>query len=218
MEKYLVLDTETTNSLDDPFVYDIGFAVIDAEGTVYESHSYVIADFFLDKEMMASAYFAEKIPQYWEDIQNGKRSLRRLKTVKFILKDVCVQYNIQKIIAHNAVFDYKSCNYSQRYSTSSKYRYFFPYGIEIWDSLKMSREIFGKDEAYKNFCISNNYVTANNKPKLTAEVLYRYISGNNEFIESHTGLEDVMIEKEIFVECLRRGCIDGALYTSKLPN
>ena len=218
MEKYLVLDTETTNSLDDPFVYDIGFAVIDAEGTVYESHSYVIADFFLDKEMMANAYFAEKIPQYWEDIQNGKRSLRRLKTVKFILKDVCVQHNIQKIIAHNAVFDYKSCNYSQRYSTSSKYRYFFPYGIEIWDSLKMSREIFGKDEAYKNFCISNNYVTANNKPKLTAEVLYRYISGNNEFIESHTGLEDVMIEKEIFVECLRRGCIDGALYTSKLPN
>ena len=29
MEKYLVLDTETANSLDDPIVYDIGFAVID---------------------------------------------------------------------------------------------------------------------------------------------------------------------------------------------
>ena len=55
MEKYLVLDTETANSLDDPIVYDIGFAVIDATGHVYESHSYVIADFFLDKELMASA-------------------------------------------------------------------------------------------------------------------------------------------------------------------
>ena len=39
---------------------------------------------------------------------------------------------------------------------------------------------------------------------MTAEVLYRYIKGNKDFIESHTGLEDVMIEKEIFVECLKR--------------
>ena len=70
MEKrYIVLDTETTNSLDDPIAYDIGFAVIDEYGTVYETHSYVIADVFLDKDLMASAYFADKIPQYWEDIK-----------------------------------------------------------------------------------------------------------------------------------------------------
>ena len=28
-EKVIVLDTETTNSIDDPIAYDIGFAVID---------------------------------------------------------------------------------------------------------------------------------------------------------------------------------------------
>ena len=54
-KKYIVLDTETTNSLDDPMAYDIGFAVIDEYGTVYETHSYVIADVFLDKDLMASA-------------------------------------------------------------------------------------------------------------------------------------------------------------------
>lgn len=218
MEKYIVLDTETTNSIDDPIVYDIGFAVIDSTGKVYESHSYVVADVFLDKELMASAYFSEKIPQYWEDIKEGKRSLRKLKTIKYILRDVCVQYNITKIIAHNASFDYKSCNYSQRYLTSSKYRWFFPYGVEIWDSLKMAREVFGKDKVYNEFCKMNNYMTSLNKPKLTAEILYRYLTNNNNFVESHTGLEDVMIEKEIFVECLKRGCINGVLYASKLPN
>jgi DNA polymerase III epsilon subunit-like protein len=218
MEKYLVFDTETTNSIDDPIVYDIGFAVIDDMGKIYESHSYVVADVFLDEELMASAYFADKIPQYWKDIQEGKRHLRRLKTIKFILKDVCRQHNITKIIAHNAAFDYKSCNFSQRYLTSSKYRWFFPYGVEIWDSLKMAREIFGKDKEYQKFCADNNYLTTYKKPKFTAEVLYKYLSGDNNFIESHTGLEDVMIEKEIFVECLRRGCIDGVLYAPKLPN
>ena len=38
-KKYIVLDTETTNSLDDPMAYDIGFAVIDEFGAVYEFHS-----------------------------------------------------------------------------------------------------------------------------------------------------------------------------------
>ena len=33
----------------------------------------------------------------------------------------------------------------------------------------------------------------------TAEILYRYISGNNDFVEVHKGYEDILIEKEIFV-------------------
>lgn len=41
-----------------------------------------------------------------------------------------------------------------------------------------------------------------NRPRLTAEILYRYLTNNVDFVESHTGLEDVMIEKEIFKACL----------------
>ena len=43
------------------------------------------------------------------------------------------------------------------------------------------------------------YVT---KSKTRAEILYRYITLNNEFVEDHTGLEDVLIEKEIFAKCM----------------
>ena len=32
MKKYIVFDSETTNSIDDPFCYDIGFIVIDETG------------------------------------------------------------------------------------------------------------------------------------------------------------------------------------------
>ena len=35
---------------------------------------------------------------------------------------------------------------------------------------------------------------------------------DNEFVESHTGLEDVMIEKEIFCECVKRGIENGKLW------
>jgi hypothetical protein len=44
----------------------------------------------------------------------------------------------------------------------------------------------------------------NPRVRLTAEILYRYITGNNDFIESHTGLEDVLIETKIMSHCFRQ--------------
>ena len=58
-------------------------------------------------------------------------------------------------------------------------------------------------EEYKKWCENHNYMT-NGRPRATAEILYRYMTGNNNFIESHTGLEDVLIEKEIFAWCIRQ--------------
>lgn len=212
-EKFIVIDTETANSIDDPIVYDIGFAVVDRTGKVYETHSYAIADVILDNEMMSTAYYADKLPQYWEEIKNGKRLLRHFKTVKMILADVCKQYDIKVVVAHNARFDYRSLNLTQRYITSSKYRYFFPYGIKIWDTLKMSRKVLKENEEYAQFCEDNGYITKNKQKRFTAEILYRFITGDNEFIEKHKGLDDVLIEKDIFAYCLNKNPeINGALW------
>ena len=212
---FLVLDCETTNTIDDPFAYDVGFAVVKATGEVLEAHSYVVADIFLDKDLMASAYFADKIPQYWEDIKSGKRILRRFKTIKAILRDVVAQYDIRYVVAHNAGFDYRSLNYTQRLLTSSKWRYFLPWGVEIWDTLKMARKCLGKDEQYRQFCLDNGYTYGNEeKPQLrfTAEIVYRFLTGNLDFVEEHTGLEDVLIEKDILAFCLANGVTNGALW------
>lgn len=212
MKKFIVLDTETTNSLDDPLTYDIGFAVIDEKGKVYESYSFVIAEIFLDKELMKSAYFADKIPQYWQDIKDGKRKLAKLLTVKKILAKVMKANNTNIVIAHNARFDYRSLATTQRFLTSSKYRYFLPYGTEVYCTLKMARQALKNNVAYDNFCYNNGYLTKRGCKRYTAEILYRFLTGQNDFIESHTGLEDVLIEKEIFSFCFANGVTDGKLW------
>ena len=204
MQKYLMFDTETTNDLECPICYDFGFSVIDDDGKVYERGSYVVADVFLDQELMASAYFADKIPAYWEDIKSGKRLLRRWQTIKSIVRDVMVQHEITCVVAHNTRFDYLSTATTQRYLTCSKWRYFFPYGTQFLDTLKMARATFSKDEEYIAFCNEHQFLNKYNKPQLTAEVLYRYLTNNIEFVESHTGLEDVEIEMQIFLECKKR--------------
>ena len=215
MEKFIVLDTETANDIDCPLCYDLGWILTDRTGTVYESYSYVISDIFLDNGLMSSAYYAEKIPQYQADLNNGSRKLARFLTVKKIFNKCCKENNVTKIFAHNARFDYKSLQTTLRYITTSKMRFFFPYGIEIWDTLKMSRTVFKDDENYGAFCYRNDFLTKRGCRKYTAEILYRFLTDDITFTEEHKGLDDVMIEKEIMSECFKRVTdLDGRLWAN----
>jgi len=212
---FLMIDTETCNGivtengldLTQSLVYDIGCAIVDKKGNIYEEQSFVIAETFIGmKDVMRSAYYAKKIPTYWEDIKNGKRQLVQFHTARTIILDMMERYNTKIAVAHNASFDLRALNNTQRYISKSKYRYFFPYGFEWFDTLKMANDIYGNQPSYRRFCESNGYMTKHKVPRvrLTAEILHRYLSGDNDFAESHTGLEDVKIESQIFAQCLRQ--------------
>lgn len=209
MKKYIILDTETTNDIDCPLVYDFGFSVIDENNKAYASYSFVNADIFCDDELMANAYFAKKIPQYWEDIKNGSRVLKSFRSIERTFRRVCREWGIDTFIAHNIRFDYLALQTTKRYITTSKERFFFPYGSKFVDTLKLSRNVLGKDEIYRNFCVTNGYVTNYGQNRYTAEVIYRFLTNNNDFEEEHTGLADCMIEKEIFSYCLETVSIEN---------
>lgn len=208
----LNIDTETCNTIEtengldmsNVLVYDIGFQVIDKNGNVYEQDSYVISDIFLDeKELMKSAYYCDKIPIYLEDIKAKKRKLRSWFTVRKRILEIIEKYNINIACAYNARFDSNALNITTRYITKSSLRYYFPkkYNIVWWDSLKMARDTIIKQKNYIEFCHEHGFLTKNNKVRATAEVVFRYISQDLDFIESHTGLEDVIIETQIVAKC-----------------
>lgn len=202
---YLTIDTETANSFDDPMVYDLGGCIHDKKGNVYETFSFVIAEVFYGmQDLMESAYYAEKIPAYREEIRRGERRVVPLVRAKIIVRDLCEKYNVKAIIAHNMAFDYRALSKTQRYLTKSKYRWFFPYGIELWDSLKMAQDTICKQKGYIAYCEENGFVTKYGKPRATAEILTRYLEGKIDYQEEHTGLADVLIEKEITAQCLRQ--------------
>ena len=209
----MMIDTETTNDIDCPIVYDVGYQLFSLDKGVLLERSFVNADVFLDRDLMSTAFFADKIPTYWEEIKSGQRTLKRWFNIKRQIAEDCALFDVKYVCAHNAMFDNRALNTTQRYQTTSKFRYFLPYGLTWLDTLKMSRTILKENDSYGEFCFNNDYVTKNGQRRYTAEIIYRWLSGENEFIESHTGLEDVKIERKIFEYCLSQNPeIDGLLW------
>ena len=124
--------------------------------------------------------------------------------IRRIILEKIKEYNCKFVCAHNTRFDLNACNNIQRWTTKSKYRYFFPYDIEFWDTLKMARDVLAKRPTYRKFCEENGYLTKQNQCRYTAEVIYQYIMQDTDFSESHTGLEDVEIEVQILAYLVSR--------------
>ena len=211
--RIMMIDTEATNGLDCPIVYDVGYQIFSLDEGVLCERSFVNADVFCDAELMASAYFADKIPDYWQEIVSGQRILKKWFNIKKQIAEDCKKYGVEIACAHNAAFDNRALNITQRYQTTSKYRYFLPFGVEWWDTLKMARETLKQNEDYGTFCYENDYLTSRGCRRYTAEIIYRWLTGNADFEESHTGLEDVKIERQIFEYCVNKNPeIDGRLW------
>ena len=210
----IVTDTETANTLTTAqgqldmscvLAYDCGWVVADTRGNIYRARSFINSDIFYDEaELMQTAFYARKIPRYFEDIASGKRIVADTYTIRQTMLADMQDYNITTVVAHNARFDLNAYNVLQRWTTKSKYRYWFPYGTKIWDTMKMARTVICKMPTYKRFCEDNGYVTASGRLRVTAEILHRFISKDFTFNEAHTALEDVLIEVQIMAYCFRQ--------------
>ena len=212
---YMVFDTEVCNcpQIDGQLdvangqFYDLGLQIVDKEGYVYDEYSIVNGDVFWGMpEAMKEAYFADKRPQYVADILAGKRKVMNTWQIYKLIRQLCEEYNIKACVAHNARFDIKVVNATLRYQTKSKRRWFFPYELPIWDTMKMANDTICKQKRYIDFCKSNGYMTNHATPQVrkTAEILWRYLTDDVTFEEEHTGLADVQIEAQIFAECIRQ--------------
>ena len=125
----LVVDTETANTLVDEngnldmsnvLMYDCGWSVVDTQGGVYVERSYVNRDVFCEeRELMQSAYYAKKIPQYVAEILAGKRIMANTYEIRQAMLADMAEYHITEVVAHNARFDLNALNVILRYTTKS---------------------------------------------------------------------------------------------------
>ena len=206
MANCIILDTETANGLEQPLPYDIGYSIFNEEsGEVFVERSFIIYEIFTDKALMESAYYAEKVPQYWEDIKSGKRIMKRILNLRKIILEDIKQYNVRSIGGYNMLFDRRAVKNDIRLITSSYLRWFFPDNMRYFDIWNMACTSILQTDEYITFALYNGLVSEKGNILTSAEAVYSYLINDASFTESHTGLEDVRIEREIFLAVKRSG-------------
>ena len=74
----------------------------------------------------------------------------------------------------------------------------------LFDLWGLSCKYILNNDEYKQQCIDNNWKSQSGKYyKTSAETTYRFLTKNEDFIESHTAVEDAIIESEIFSAILK---------------
>ena len=202
---FMVLDVETANSTDDALVYDLGYAIVDRNGEVYEADSFIVSDIFFDEaEMMNTAYYASKIPQYLKGIEEKAFKVRRFYQVRQAIKEALDRWHCEGVAAYNANFDYTALNSTERWLTKSKYRFFLPYGTKVFCIWHMACQVICTQNKYIKFCLENGLVSESGNIKTSAEAVYAFLTQDAKYTECHTGLQDVLIEAKIMRECFRK--------------
>ena len=194
----IVLDTETI-SLEKPFVYDLGYVITNDNGDIIAKKSYVISQVWNNRELFATAYYANKKPLYLARLKSGySKKVGWGHAMRYLANDI-KKYGITEIYAYNSKFDSRALNFMCAwYKVVNGLG-----GIEIQDIMNFIKPIT-KSQDFVNFCETNGYMTAHKtpQPQKKAETLYRYLTDNVDYEEEHTGLEDSLIELKILLTAL----------------
>ncbi|MCD8210449.1 MAG: hypothetical protein LUC37_02765 [Prevotella sp.] len=198
----MIVDTETANSIEQPLPYDIGYAICDEQGNIYLERSFIVAEIFLDMEdVVGKACFANKIPEYWDDIKNGTRIIKSIVTIRKQMWKDMKEYKVKKVGAYNMAFDKKALNNAVRYCLKSLIRWWFPFGTQFFCVWNMACQTVLNTTSYIKFAKKNGFVSKSNNVSTSAEACYSFLTNSPDFVESHTALEDVEIEIKIMADC-----------------
>ncbi len=198
--RVLVLDTETLGVCD-PSVYDLGYLIYDDADGILVARDYITAEIYDDLDRMKSAYYAEKLPIYEKRLADGYcKKTKWAYALRMLARDIN-KYGVDGIYAYNSRFDTraiaKTCgDFNVKKNPTSD-------GIkDIWKGLADPH--ITKTESYIKFCKDNGFMTKHNKPRpqAKAETVYRYLTGQTDYMEEHTALEDSKIELAILLKAL----------------
>lgn len=196
----LIIDTETQNDVKYPIAYDVGGVVCDRKGNIYDRFHFAVRETFSDLPKMATAYYADKFPEYVDRIEDHTMFFRPFAEIVAYIDRVVEHYNIDTLAAYNLQFDLRALRNTAR-----------AVGMESWT-----------DRTFNHLCIwcaacdvlytakyckiarAQGWITEKGNIRTSAEMGFRYISGNYEFEEEHRGLDDCEIEAQILAAIYRK--------------
>lgn len=203
----IILDTETAGNVEKHEtlrVYDFGFQVVDSKFNVLMERRYFVSEIFGNHELMNSAYYANKLPQYYQALANKEVEIRSWLAISKEFAEICKAYNVKEVWAYNAGFDRDATNATTEALSNGFKTWFMPYGV-TWKCIQHAAACtICNSRNYFKFALDNGFISAKGNLSTKAEHVYAYLTNNADYKEEHTALEDVKIETAILAAVKRR--------------
>lgn len=197
----LILDTETT-SLTKPFCYNIGYCIYNTKSDkIIYKKDFVIGQIWHNLELFQSAYYAEKRQIYINAMRAKKMLLVKWGYATRQIYYKIIAFNVQAVYAYNSDFDDKVIQYNCEW-----FKNINPLdNMPIYDIKNYAYKAIAQSKEYQEFCDKHSLYTESGNYSVTAENVYKFITKNIDFIESHTALADCEIELDILKYCIKSG-------------
>lgn len=196
----MTIDTETARL--NGGVYDFAFIVHTREGRMVESFAAVVLETATNPNDMMGAYYARKMfSHYLPMLARQQIPLMPWADIVSAIRSAVERHDVRTLAAYNLAFDrrvMRATHMALGYKGAIMPRPVRQ--LDIWEFACRSRLVLKK---YKNLARAQGWVSEAGNIKTTAECAYRFVSGNLDFAESHTALEDARIETEILADCFR---------------
>lgn len=205
-----IFDTETT-SLEKPFCYNIGYIIRDTDsGEKLAAREFVVEQIWHNLPLFESAYYANKRPIYVAAMRARAVKMDKFGYICAQMRRDFKQYNVRAAYAFNSAFDEKVFNFNCDW-----FKCINPFDeVPIFDIRGLVHHFLVDDE-YKRFCEKYERFTESGHYSTTAETVFQYVTGNTDFEEAHTALNDAEIESEILFTCFDRGAAIGFDYKAR---
>lgn len=202
MSKILVLDTETTGGLAHPIAYDVGGVVMEETGYIVERFHWATLEVIGNPGLMATAFYAEKMPLYWQEVARGNIKPLPFADILRKITGLIDFHDVAAIAAYNAGFDKRSMeNTTQHVFDNPNW---LNRDVPIWDIWAGACKSVLGTEKFIRWAVKTGNISEKGNPRTSAEVCFQYMTGNTGFIEEHTGGRDAEIEAAILAGILRR--------------
>lgn len=201
----MVFDTETTD-INKPFCYNIGYVIVNLDtGKTLKKADFVVEQVWHNPMLFATAYYADKRPDYVSAMRAKTTKLNKYGYIcQSMIRDFKA-YNVEMAFAYNSPFDERVFSFNCNWFKCNN-----PFdNIPVYDIRGYAHHYLCNSD-YKRWCEEHEKFSESGNYSTTAEAVYQYISGKDDFIEAHTALADSEIEAEILIACLLNGAkIDG---------
>jgi hypothetical protein len=212
--RFLVADTESTGLGSKAFVFDFGYVISNRKGKIFQERNFLVTEILTNPKMMLGALYnkdwrammgGKLFAHYIPALHHNEIALIGWRDLMQILREDILTYNVDVFSAYNLPFDLGAMQKTHNHVTEKNLNFERLDLLCLWEfaCVTVLRSRLYHDTA-RAMGEENGWITPAGNVRTTAEKTYAFLSGQPNFIESHTALHDAQIETEILHRLLAR--------------